>query len=237
MEKLNLFQKLQIISEKVGYVAKNIDIAVGATKYKAVGELDVITAVKPVEVEFGIFSYPTKHEVVESKELEKANGRVEQFVRVKTTYRFVDIDNPAEFIETTALGDGVDSGDKASGKAQTYADKYALLKAYKIMTGDDPDLEPSGEYKKSSKGKTQQPAAAEKKAVAPTEEQPPFMVDQFETYGARMLAVEKITKLLNGSANDTAKWLAHYKVTAETLTPSVAETILNRIKEKQAKNG
>lgn len=237
MEKLNIYQKLLKISEAIGVVPKNLTISIGSGKYKAVGEVDVLNAVKPLEIENGIFSYPTNHEVIESKELEKKDGRIEQFVRVKVTYRFVDIDNPTDFIETSAIGDGVDGGDKASGKAQTYANKYALLKAYKIATGDDPDQDPSGEYNKSSKGKTQQPAAAEKKAVAPTEEQPPFMVDQFETYGARMLAVEKITKLLNGSANDTAKWLAHYKVTAETLTPSVAETILNRIKEKQAKNG
>ena len=31
----------------------------------------------------------------------------------------------------------------ATGKAMTYADKYALMKAYKIITGDDPDQEPS----------------------------------------------------------------------------------------------
>ena len=37
--------------------------------------------------------------------------------------------------------------DKAPGKAMTYADKYALLKAYKIQTGDDPDAYPSGELK------------------------------------------------------------------------------------------
>ena len=64
---------------------------------------------------------------------------IDKFIRVRTTYRFVNIDNPAEFIEIETLGDGVDPQDKASGKAQTYADKYALLKCYKIPTGDDPD--------------------------------------------------------------------------------------------------
>ncbi|MFR4146701.1 MAG: hypothetical protein ACLT1J_10535 [Mediterraneibacter gnavus] len=32
----------------------------------------------------------------------------------------------------------------------TYADKYALLKAYKIITGDDPDQECSKELKRKS---------------------------------------------------------------------------------------
>lgn len=37
----------------------------------------------------------------------------------------------------------MDAMDKAPGKAMTYADKYALMKAYKISTGDDPDQEAS----------------------------------------------------------------------------------------------
>ena len=55
------------------------------------------------------------------------------------TVRFVNVDKPEEYIDITTYGDGVDSQDKAPGKAMTYGDKYALLKAYKIITGDDPD--------------------------------------------------------------------------------------------------
>lgn len=43
------------------------------------------------------------------------------------------------------IGDGIDTQDKAPGKAMTYSDKYALLKAYKIISGDDPDQNPSEE--------------------------------------------------------------------------------------------
>ena len=41
----------------------------------------------------------------------------------------------------------MDTQDKATGKAMTYADKYALMKAYKITTGDDPDQAPSENFK------------------------------------------------------------------------------------------
>ena len=51
----------------------------------------------------------------------------------------MNIEKPEEYIEITTYGDGVDTQDKAPGKAMTYSDKYALLKAYKIQTGDDPD--------------------------------------------------------------------------------------------------
>ncbi len=154
MKNLNIYERLLKISEEVGTVAKNLVIKIGGGGYKAVGEVDVINAVKPLEVKYGVFSYPTKHEVIETKELErevfKNNEKtivLDQFVRVRSVYRFVNIDNPSEYVEVEAIGDGIDSGDKASGKAQTYADKYALLKGYKIPTGDDPDQEASKEYK------------------------------------------------------------------------------------------
>ena len=65
--------------------------------------------------------------------------------RIKTTYRFVNMDKPDEFIDMVTFAEGIDSGDKGSGKAMTYGDKYALMKAYKISTGDDPDQNASEE--------------------------------------------------------------------------------------------
>lgn len=67
--------------------------------------------------------------------------------RIKTVYRFVNVDEPTDFIETTVFSEGFDSQDKGSGKAMTYGDKYALMKAYKISTGDDPDATASEEVK------------------------------------------------------------------------------------------
>ena len=94
------------------------------------------------------------------------NGEIKEtqslVMRVETTYRFVNVDNPEEYIEVIAYGDGVDTQDKAPGKAMTYADKYALLKAYKIITGDDPDQQASepGQFNAPPKS-----SAATQKAV------------------------------------------------------------------------
>ena len=43
-----------------------------------------------------------------------------------------------------ALGMGIDEGDKAMGKAYTYAVKYALLKKFRLQYADDPDARPAG---------------------------------------------------------------------------------------------
>lgn len=153
IKKLNIYEKLSMITEKIGVVEKGLKVQVNKTSsYKAVSERDVLDAVKPIEKEYRVYSYPVKREVIERDTLVKEseyNGNITRtntlFMRIETTYRFVNLDNPSEYIETTVYGDGLDTGDKAPGKAMTYADKYALMKAYKLSTGDDPDKEASPE--------------------------------------------------------------------------------------------
>ena len=145
-KELNIFQRMSAITEEIGKVAKNLTVGTGNNKYKAVGEVDVLNAVKPAEIKFGVYSYPASREVIETEVLTSENeyGKKNSlFLRIKTTYKFVNIDKPEEAIEITTYGDGLDSQDKATGKAMTYADKYALLKAYKIETGDDTDARAS----------------------------------------------------------------------------------------------
>lgn len=147
---MNIFEKLSRITAEMKTVAKNLDVGIGKNSYKAAGEADVLAAVKVLEEKYGIYSYPCKREVIDRALLEtekEYNGTVTRsnqiFLRIETTYRFVNIENPDEHIEITTYGDGIDTQDKAVGKAMTYADKYALMKAYKIITGDDPDQEHS----------------------------------------------------------------------------------------------
>ena len=150
MDNKNIYQKMSAITEEINRVAKNLTVGVGKSAYRAVGEADVLAAVKPIEIKHGVYSYPVSREIVETDVLTttteydgKTTENKRLFRRVKTVYRFVNIDNPVEYIDITTYGDGIDSGDKGCGKAMTYADKYALLKAYKIETGDDPDHQAS----------------------------------------------------------------------------------------------
>lgn len=142
----NIYEKMLNITSELTAVAKNLLVGEGRNQYKAVGEADVLAAVRPLEAKHRVYSYPFDREIVDSQLMIKEKewkGNVtktqQQFIRIKTIYRFVNIDNPEEHIDITSYGDGVDSQDKAPGKAITYSDKYALLKAYKILTGDDPD--------------------------------------------------------------------------------------------------
>ena len=143
----NIYQRMAAITAALQTVAKNLNVETGRGKsYKAVSERDIIDAVKPLEIQYGVYSYPVARRVLESQVLESESeyqGKVTKkttfYERIETVYRFVNIDVPTDYIETTTFAEGIDSQDKGSGKAMTYADKYALMKAYKISTGDDPD--------------------------------------------------------------------------------------------------
>ena len=149
---MNIYEKLLNITNEIGIINKNMTVGEGKNAYKAVREGDVLKAVKELEFKYKVYSYPIKREIVDRAILEtekEYKGDVtrstKQFMRLEITYRFVNIEKPDEFIDIISYGDGIDSQDKAPGKAMTYGDKYALLKAYKIETGDDPDKEASDE--------------------------------------------------------------------------------------------
>jgi hypothetical protein len=144
---MNIYEKLSKVTEEITAVAKNLNVGYGKSSYKAVGEADVLAAVKPAEIKYGVYSFPASREIVDSAVLtsvdKDGNEKRQLFMRVKTIYRFVNMEKPDEYVDMVTYGDGVDPGDKAPGKAMTYADKYGLLKAYKIITGDDPDQKAS----------------------------------------------------------------------------------------------
>ena len=147
---MNLYQKMLAITAELQTVAKNLTVSTGSSSYKAVSERDVIDAVKPLEVKHGVYSFPVERSIVESDRYEKtsmykgeARATTQFFIKLKTVYRFINAEKPEEYIDITSFSTGLDAGDKAEGKAMTYGDKYALMKAYKISTGDDPDQQAS----------------------------------------------------------------------------------------------
>lgn len=138
-KEMNIWERMAAISAEIKSVEKRQEVGFGNNKYKAAVEADVLKPVKEAEAKFRVFSYPADHEIVSQGELGAGGEKAKQFIRIKVKYVFVNLDSPEQVVSVVSYGDGVDSLDKAPGKAMTYADKYALMKAYKMVTGDDPD--------------------------------------------------------------------------------------------------
>ena len=165
---MNIYEKMLSIASELNNVEKTTELDVGKGGKKPVfGEQDVLGAVKPLLLKYKVYGYPYARRIIDSGTLAQGERSV-NFMRVETTYRFVNVDKPEEYVEVTSYGDGLDSGDKAPGKALTYSDKYALMKAFQIVTGDDPDQEtpeptPYRPYNRPQ-GAGQQPQAEPKPA-------------------------------------------------------------------------
>ena len=100
---MNIYEKLLAITSEIKKVAKNLEVGVGQSQYKAVGEADVLTAVKELEEKYKVYSYPFNREIVDNAILQtekEYNGKVTKgnqiFMRLKTVYRFVNIEKPED---------------------------------------------------------------------------------------------------------------------------------------------
>lgn len=145
----NLYERIQDVANDIRTIEKNMTVGSGNYAYKAVQDIDVVTAVKTAEKKHGIISIPIKQELVKTDIVRTVKqGGMEGITYVdivKMTVRFINTDNVTEYIDVESFGRGLDTGDKGFGKASTYARKYALLNAYKIATGEDPDKHKSEE--------------------------------------------------------------------------------------------
>lgn len=135
---MNIYQRINAVREKIAYVRKDKQVDGAGGGYRAVTH-DMVTAiVREHFVKAGIVVVP---ELVSGATV--ATGRSTKsgtpIIRFEAVYAvaFVNMDEPADrvVIQTAAHAD--DQGDKAPGKALSYAVKSALLKVLMLESGDD----------------------------------------------------------------------------------------------------
>ena len=130
--------------QNIEYLTKDDKVEFGNTKYKAISEEKVTTAVRKELVTQGIVILPVMQESTVT-ELIRTDKSVNQRADVHTRYRIQNIEDKEDYTEVESNGSGVDTQDKAVGKAMTYAYKYMLLRTFAIPTGEDPDKISSAE--------------------------------------------------------------------------------------------
>ena len=141
---MNIFQKINEVMKNVEYLTKDDKVEFGATKYKAISEEKVTTAVREQLVKQGIVILPIAQQS-SNKELIRTEKSVNMLTEVHVRYRIQNIDDVNDYIEVESNGTGVDTQDKGVGKAMTYSYKYMLLRTFAIPTGEDPDKISSAE--------------------------------------------------------------------------------------------
>lgn len=134
---LTVVQALAAVIADLPALGKDQRMSEGGRNYTYRGIEDIKKAAKPVLAAHGVVYAPHAITAVDDSNYQVKSGAVWERVRLTVTFRFYGPDG--SYIEATTRGEGTDNGDKASNKAMTAAEKYALTQVLCIADGDDPD--------------------------------------------------------------------------------------------------
>ena len=108
MSELNLYQKIQAVSNEIKNIEKNMTVGKGNYAYKAVQDIDVTLEVKTAETKFGLVSIPIRQELVKSeiiKVMKEGGGESIQYMDiVKMTLRIINLEKTEEFVDVESFG-------------------------------------------------------------------------------------------------------------------------------------
>jgi hypothetical protein len=131
---MNIYQRINEVRKAIGYVQKDKAVSTGGGSYKAVTHDAVTGMVRAALIEHGVVIVPSVvSSVFNAKEPEAKQRLYEATFQIE----FVNMDEPTDRIVTHQTAHALDNGDKAPGKAMSYATKYAILKLFNIETGED----------------------------------------------------------------------------------------------------
>ena len=140
--KKNLFQKINSVRRKVGYIKKDANVGFGSNTYAAVSHDAVIAQIRQALIDECLIITPPS--VVKSRVVDtgRVTGGGNPIIRYEAIYKIVILDGahpdePGSVLSADIEAHAEDQGDKAPGKAMSYAVKYFILKTFNIETGEN----------------------------------------------------------------------------------------------------
>ena len=132
---MNIYQRINAVRKAINYIQKDKSVSAGtAGSYRAVTHDAVTGIIRQHLVEHGIIIAPT---LIDSVFHAKEDGAKQRLYSASYDVRFINMDAPDECVTIRIEAHALDNGDKAPGKAISYATKYAILKLFNIETGED----------------------------------------------------------------------------------------------------
>ena len=163
---MTLCEKLHKIYESVDHIDKFGENK--SQKYFFLRSADVVRAIREQLIEQRVYAEINFDFVGEPFNIprEKAPNAPFIAVRVRCWVVFHDLDS-ADVITSSGLGEGCDNNDKAAGKAQTNALKYAIKNAFLVPDEADPEADESVDRgTRTDADETQSAAPQKARAVA-----------------------------------------------------------------------
>lgn len=135
---MNIFESINAVMKEIGAIGKTSKNATQGFMFRGIDA--VMNAINPALVKYKVFIVPTILEQTrEERTTSKGGLLIYSICKVKYTFYAED----GTSVESVVIGEGMDSGDKATNKAMSIAFKYACFQVFCIPTEEmvDPDAE------------------------------------------------------------------------------------------------
>lgn len=133
---MNIFESITKIMEEVPAISK--DKVNSQQHFKFRGIDDVMNALQPLLAKYKVFIVP---QMLEQKREDRTSSKGGNLIYSICTIKYIFYAEDGTYVEAITVGEGMDSGDKATNKAMAIAMKYALFQVFCIPTEEmkDPD--------------------------------------------------------------------------------------------------
>ena len=131
-----IYAAISAIMGEIDAIGKNRKNAQQNYSYRGID--DVYNALNASMAKHGVFTVP---EVLEMKREERPTKSGGVLVWSILTVRYTFYASDGSSFQTVVIGEGMDSGDKASNKAMSVAQKYAFFQIFAIPTEEPKDPE------------------------------------------------------------------------------------------------
>lgn len=148
---LNLYEKLALVSERVGALGKDLKAPdkIGGFKYRGTDQIE--DALRPQFIHCRLVAIPSiaEHDTVQ-------HGKM-LIMTANVSVEFVNLDNLDERYVVTTVAQGMDTGDKAAGKVLAYGTKNIYLSVFHLKGQPDNEADAAELSDSDEKYNTGQP--------------------------------------------------------------------------------
>ena len=205
----NIYQTISDVMEEIGAIGKDKKNQSQGFMYRGIDA--VMNALSPALIKHKLFVVPEVLEQIREERTNK-NGTTLIYSVCKIKYTFYAEDGSS--VSATVIGEGMDSGDKATNKAMSIAFKYACFQVFCIPTEEmvDPDADVHEVAPKATKTEKEPKVEKEPKAEKPKKTSEDVAEEDKEKISESDL--ETLRKMINRDNISEEKLVETYKVSA-----------------------
>lgn len=207
---MNIYESITKIMEEIPAIGKDQTNKTQGFKYRGID--DVMNTLQPLLSKNKVFIVP---QILEQTREERTTNKGGNLIYSICKIKYIFYAEDGSYIEAVTVGEGMDSGDKATNKAMAIAMKYALFQVFCIPTEEMKD--PDGETPEGSKPKNQLISAEDAKRLQEIMENKGLNVQALlqknynlnnttelnsEQYAKIMIAIKDIPNKIEGGNNN-----------------------------------